>query len=345
MMKMVCFPDNDEVFSYMLERRHLALMDAIADTGTVTAAAARLHLTQSALSHQLRDAESRLGARLFDRVGRRMRLTPAGERLLGAARPILENLAKTEREIQRDAAGRIGPLRLTTQCHTVYHWLPSRLRIFQRTHPDVDVQVVAGATDEPVPWLLDGRIDLAIVSRMERDARLVMRSLWSDELVVVMHPRHPMARRPWIDARDFADQHLFVYSLPPESNQVFREILIPAGVTPRRVSHIQLTEALIEMVKADMGVTVLQRWSVAPQLERGELVARPLTRAGRLRRWSAAWRRRPAPPGYLTAFVDVLARYPVPLGRTARQRRRTAASLLAPGKSPVSSASGAGRRR
>ena len=334
MREMVCFQQSDEVFSCMLERRHLALMKAIADTGTVTAAADRLHLTQSALSHQLRDAESRLGARLFDRVGRRMRLTPAGERLLSAARTILEDLANTERDIQRDAAGRLGPLRLTTQCHTVYHWLPARLRIFQRTHPDVDVQVVAGATDEPVQWLLEGKIDLAIVSRMQRDARLVTRSLWSDELVVVMHPRRPLARRPWIEARDFADQHLFVYALPPESNLVFREILIPAGVMPRRVSHIQLTEALIEMVKADMGITVLQRWSVAPQLERGELVARPLTRPGRLRRWSAAWRRRPAPPDYLTAFVDVLARYPVPLGRTSKQRRRTAASILTPKRIP-----------
>jgi len=316
----------------MLELRHLHLVAAIADTGTVTAAAARLHLTQSALSHQLRDAEGRLGARLFERMGRRMRLTTAGERLLSAARSILEGLEQAEREIHRAVSGRLGPLRLTTQCHTVYHWLPGRLKIFQRSYPDVEVQVVAGATDEPVPWLLEGRIDLAIVHRLERDPRLESRPLWSDELVVVMHPRRPLARRSCIEARDFADQHLFVYSSALESNLVFREILIPAGVTPRRVSHIQLTEALIEMVKADLGITVLQRWSVAPQLERGELVARPLTAAGRLRRWNAVWRRRPAPPDYLTAFVEILARYPVPLGRTSAQRRLTPAAVITPGR-------------
>ena len=315
----------------MLEIRHLHLMAAIAETGTVTAAATRLHLTQSALSHQLRDAEARLGTRLFDRAGRRMLLTPAGEHLLRAARSILRSLDQAEEEIQGAASGRRGPLRLTTQCHTVYHWLPARLKIFQRSYPDVDVQVVAGATDQPVPWLLEGKIDLAIAHRPGRDARLAHRPLWSDELVVVMHPRRSLARRPYIDARDFADQHLFVYARPLESNLVFREVLIPAGVMPLRVSHIQLTEALIEMVKADLGITVMQRFSVAPQIERGELVARPLTAGGRLRRWSAVWRRRPDPPDYLTAFVETLARHPVPLGRTASQRRRIPSAITMPG--------------
>ena len=315
----------------MLDLRHLQLIAAISDADGVTAAAAKLHLTQSALSHQLRDAERRLGARLFDRVGRRMRLTPAGERLLQTARSILATLEQTEQEIRRGAGDGAGRLRLTTQCHTVYHWLPARLKVFRRSHPDVDVQVVAGATDEPVAWLLEGRIDLAIASRFTRDPRLAARALWPDEMVVLMHPKSPLARRKWIEARDFSDQHLFVYALPLESNMVFRELLIPAGVKPRRVSHIQLTEALIEMVKAGLGITVLQRWSAAPQLERGELVARPLTPAGRLRHWKAVWRRRPAPPVWLTDFVEVLARHPVPLGRTSAQRRRTPSAVVSPG--------------
>src|SRR5262245_33543751 len=99
----------------MLELRHLQLIAAISDAGSVTAAAARLHLTQSALSHQLRDAEGRLGARLFDRVGRRMRLTPAGERLLKTARGILESLEDAEQQIRRGGAESAGLLRLTTQ--------------------------------------------------------------------------------------------------------------------------------------------------------------------------------------------------------------------------------------
>src|SRR5271154_3154770 len=99
----------------MLEVRHLMLVKAVAEEGSVTRAGLRLHLTQSALSHQLRDAEDRLGTRLFDRIGKRMVIPPAGERLLGSARAVLRELEGAEREI-RQGAGHLRPvLRLTTQ--------------------------------------------------------------------------------------------------------------------------------------------------------------------------------------------------------------------------------------
>ncbi len=136
-----------------LEIRHLQLVQAIAEEGSVTRAGLRLHLTQSALSHQLRDAEERLGVKLFERIGRRLVLAAPGERLLSAARSVLEDLGRAEEEIRRGAGRAHAVIRLTTQCNTVYHWLPSRLRRFQRTHPDVELEVVAGATDDPVPAL------------------------------------------------------------------------------------------------------------------------------------------------------------------------------------------------
>jgi LysR family transcriptional regulator for metE and metH len=314
----------------MLELRHLHLVKAIAEEGGVTRAGLRLHLSQSALSHQLRDAEERLRARLFDRIGKRMVLTPAGERLLRSARVVLEELEGTEREIRQRATRPCGVLRLTTQCTTVYHWLPSRLRLFQGTYPDVDLQVVAGATDDPVPSLLEGRIDLAIVHRWARDPRLSTRPLFRDEVVVVMSPGHPLSKKPFVAAADFVPEHLILYSPPREANLVFREVLFPAGVSPARVTYVQLTEAIVELVKAGLGISVLARWSVAPQVERGELVARSLTGAGRYRDWCAAYRRKPAPPPHLLGFVEVLARHPLPLGRTPRQRRRIASVVVGP---------------
>ena len=315
----------------MLEIRHLQLVKAIAEEGGVTRAGRRLHLTQSALSHQLRDAEERLAVRLFDRIGKRMVLTPAGERLLRSARAVLEELLRTEQEIRRDASREGGRLRLTTQCNTVYHWLPSRLRLFHRAHPDVDLQVVAGATDDPLPSLLEGGIDLAIVFRPRRDPRLTFRPLFRDEMVVVMKPGHPLARRPYLVATDFVPEHLIVYSTPRESNLVFREVLHPAAVAPARVTHIQLTEGIVELVKEGLGISVLARWSVAPQIERGELVARPLTRGGRYRQWSAAWRAKPPVPAFVRDFVEILARHPLPLGRTPGERRRIARTVVVRG--------------
>jgi LysR family transcriptional regulator for metE and metH len=312
-----------------LEVRHLELVRAIAEEGSVTRAGLRLHLTQSALSHQLRDAEQRLGVRLFDRVGRRLVLSLAGERVLTSARSVLAELDRVEAEL---SGGSLKPrplIRLTTQCNTVYHWLPSRLRRFQRSHPDVELEVVAGATNDPIPALTSGQIDLAIVHRHGRDSRLRARPLFRDEMVVVMHPAHRLARAPFVAAADFAPERLILYSIPRESNLVFREVLIPAGVNPRRLTHIQLTEAIVEMVKAGLGISVLARWSVAPQLERGELVARPLTRGGKYRDWSAVYRSR-NPPAHLLAFVELLARHPLPVGVTARERRLIAAALGEP---------------
>ena len=314
----------------MLEVRHLQLVKAVAEEGSVTRAGLRLNLTQSALSHQLRDAEDRLGTRLFDRIGKRMVLTPAGQRLLLSARAVLEELDRAEREIRQGAGRPRGILRLTTQCNTVYHWLPSRLQLFHRRYPEVDLQVVAGATDDPVRSLLSGEIDLAIVHRTVRDARLRVRPLFRDEMVVVMNPGHRLAGRAFVAPPDLAPEHLILYSIPREANLVFREVLIPAGVAPARVTHIQLTEAIVEMVKAGLGLSVLARWSVAPQIERGEIVARPLTSAGRFRQWSAAYRAKPPAPAYLLGFVDVLARHPLPLGRTARERRRIAEVVVRP---------------
>jgi LysR family transcriptional regulator for metE and metH len=314
----------------MLEIRHLQLVKAIAEEGGVTRAGRRLHLTQSALSHQLRDAEERLDVRLFDRIGKRMVLTPAGERLLRSARGVIEEMDRTEQEI-RAASRDGGRLRLTTQCNTVYHWLPSRLRLFHQAHPEVDLEVVAGATADPLPSLLEGGIDLAIVYRFPRDPRLAFRTLFRDEQVVVMKPGHPLARRPFLVAADFASEHLIVYSVPRERNLVFREVLIPAGVTPARVTHIQLTEGIVELVKEGLGISVLAGWTVAAQVQRGELVARPLTSGGRYRQWSAAWRAKPSAPAFLRDFVDILARHPLPLGRTAGERRRIARTVVVGG--------------
>jgi LysR family transcriptional regulator for metE and metH len=326
-----------------LELRHLELVRAVAEEGSLTRAALRLHLTPSALSHQLRDAEDRLGVALFDRVGRRLRLTAAGERLLLSARSVLDELGRAYEELRHQADRPRQLVRLTTQCNTVYHWLPARLRLFQRTHPDAELELAPGVTSDPIPALHTGEVDLAILYRPVRDTRLRLRPLFRDELVVVMPPGHRLGRSSFVAAEDFAPERLIVWSMPREANLVFREVLIPAGVVPVRVTHIQLTEAIVELVKSGLGVSVLPRWTVAPQLDRGDLVARRLTRDGKYRSWSAAWRARA--PDYLVAFVDLLAQHPLPLGVNARERRRVAAMLAGAGLPVVKEDSSEARNR
>jgi LysR family transcriptional regulator for metE and metH len=296
-----------------LEVRHLKLMTAIADQGSVTSAANHLNLTQSALSHQLRDIEDKLGAALFQRVSRRMLLTPAGERLLESARSVLEELRRAEEEIKDRAARTRRLLRISTECYTCYHWLPSMLKLLSGKHPHVQVRILAEATRRPIQALLDGKLDLAITSTRVRNQKLVYKALFQDELVVIMRPDHPLARRPFLVAQDFADQHLIAYAVPKEELTLYQQVLVPAGVVPREFTQVELTEAILEMVKAGMGVSTMARWAAAPHLQSGTLKAIRLTRGGFRRTWCAVMLRTKVMPDYIRDFVKILGAGPTAL--------------------------------
>jgi LysR family transcriptional regulator for metE and metH len=290
-----------------LEVRHLRLVAAVADLGSLTRAGDRLHVTQSALSHQLRDIESRLGAALFLRVGKRLLLTPAGERLLASAREVLERLDRTEGEIRQMAQDRAGLIRLSTECYTCYHWLPPLLAKYRPGFPRVDVQIDVAATHRPLERMLAGKLELAIVSSPVRDRRLTVRSLFDDELVVIASPDHRFARQTHVKLAQIRDETLFVYP-PREESLVLQNVLLPAGAAPARVEEVQLTEAITELVQAGLGIAILAPWAVKPLVDRGALVARSLTARGLKRRWSAVMPKDLAEVDYLREFVDLLTR-------------------------------------
>src|SRR5215210_3114535 len=162
----------------MLDTRHLKLIVAVSEEKSVTRAGERLHLTQSALSHQLRDIEEKLGTPLFSRVNKRMVLTQAGERLLQSARQVLGELKRAEDDIAQIAAGDHGTLRISTECYTCYHWLPEMLKEFNRKYPKVEVKILLEATRRPIEALLNGKLDFAIVSTTERDKRLIYQPIF-----------------------------------------------------------------------------------------------------------------------------------------------------------------------
>lgn len=304
-----------------LEVRHLKLIAAVAEEGGVTRAANRLHLTQSALSHQLRDIESKLGASLFLRLNKRMVLTQAGERLLSSARGVLCELERVEEDIRQIAENKEGILRISTECYTCYHWLPSALKVFGKLYPRVEVRIVAEATHRPVEALLDGRLDLAITSTEIRNRKLLFKTLFRDEMVAIVSPDHALATRAYLMAKDFANEHLISYSLPKEELTIFQRVLMPAGVTPRQLSKIDLTEAIIEMVKAGLGVSVMARWAVAPHIKSGTLRAVPLTKKGLHRQWSAAMMKSNSMPPYLMKFAELIAENPIPAMNTTMKMR------------------------
>jgi LysR family transcriptional regulator, regulator for metE and metH len=301
----------------VLDVKDLKLVDAVAEHGSLTRAGTVLYLTQSALSRQLADLERRLGTTLFMRNGKRMTLTPAGERLRDGARDVLSSVARVVEEV-RDVGTQVeAVMRVSTECYTCYHWLPGVLRRYRERFPRVEPRVMASVTRRPIPALLKGHLDLAIVSDPVRDRRIRLRSLFRDELMAVVPPGHPWEGRPFVEAKDIAEEHLFLYNAPRSELTIFNSVLDPAGLNPRQFSRVELTEAIVELVRAGLGVGVLARWAVAPHLANGSLRVVRVTEGGLQREWSAATIRRKEVPVHLQAFEDLLTEMVAPMERAA----------------------------
>jgi LysR family transcriptional regulator for metE and metH len=271
----------------ILEVRHLRVVDAIQREGTVTRAAARLHLTQPAVSHALRDLEDRLGIGLFRRQDGRMVATPEGKRILRAADSVLGELRRAEEDIEQARLGNQGVVRIATECYTCYNWLPALLRRFGEEFPAVELQIAPEEKADPMGALLEDRLDLAILSFPSEDERIVTKQLFQDEMVAIVATDHPLADRHHLTADDFRDQHLINHG-ELESTSVFQRVLRPAGVTPARVSAIPLTEAIIQTVRAGIGISVIARWLATPEVEAGQIQAIRVTPRGLRRTWYAA---------------------------------------------------------
>ena len=288
---------------------HLRLVSAIAEHGSMTLAGRSLGLTQPALSHQLRELETKLRSPLFVRTARRMVPTAAGERLMEIARGVLPQIDSFESQVLNNELTSVhATVRIATECYTAYHWLPSVLRAFRERWPNVELRVKADYTPSPLAALREGSLDLALVYSRSTDKRVRLEWLFDDELVVIAAPDHPFAARPFIDVTELSDQHLFVYTSPEHRSSVLRDILEPAGVQPARITRIQLTEAIIELVAAGLGLAVLAKWAVRPAMQSGDVYALRLGRNGYVRSWYSAVRSDEVSPPHQFDLIDLLRR-------------------------------------
>jgi LysR family transcriptional regulator, regulator for metE and metH len=295
---------------------------AIAESGSVTRAAGELHRTQSAVSHRLRAIEDRLGTALFLRLGKRMVVTPAGERVLATARRVLEDIRAAEEDVRRLGTRQAGVLRVCAQCNTGYHWLPPLVEVFRRRHPDVEVSLAVECTLRPVDALLEGKLDVAIVTQPVNRDHIRMRPLFEDEHAAIVAPDHPFATRAFVRPEDFASERLLLYSSSPDDSYTIQTILRPAGVTPQRTSFVMLTEAILEMVKARLGISVMQTWAIEPALRAGDVRAIPITARGIRRQWHAATLEAAGPVPHVDAFIELLAARAMPARRRPLRVRR-----------------------
>ncbi|MFD0275375.1 LysR family transcriptional regulator [Kitasatospora sp. NPDC127111] len=290
-----------------VDLRDLELLHVTAETGSLTAAAARLYVSQPALSQRLTRLEDRLGMRLFDRKGRRLVPNDAGRRMLVAAGRVLAELEAATRDLRDLRDGRDRRVRFTAQCSTTFQWLPPVIRDFRQREPEAEVRIESVADDAPVPALLAGVVDVALVTKPDRELdRVSLTRLFDDEMVAVVPARHPWASRNHLTARDFTDAHLVLYDVYDQTRIPSVPLPLPPGARPARITVMPvITDLLVEMVAGGQGVTVLPGWVAAPYVATHDLALVRIGRTPLTRTWYCATRPGPRPP-HVEAFVDVL---------------------------------------
>jgi len=290
----------------MLEIRHLETIQAIHEGGSLLEAAERLHVTQSALSHQLRELEARLGTALLNRRTRPARLTTAGLRVLALAGEVLPRMRATERELKRLAAGRTGRLHMAIECHSCFQWLMPALDAFRQQWPEVALDLSAAFSFAPLPALVRGDLDLVVTSDPQRTLDAVRYlPLFRYELVLAVAAANPLSAQRHVEPEDLAGQTLITYPVDRQRLDVYTAFLDPAGVEPAAQRTAELTPVIAQLVSSNRGVAALPNWALTEYLDQGWLRMCRLGEQGVWRTLYAAVRVEDVEAAYIREFLGV----------------------------------------
>ncbi len=287
-----------------LELRHLRMLEALVESGNLSRAAQRLHLTQSAISHQVKQMEQHYGVSLFERKTQPLRLTLAGQRLHALALALLAQVAEAERDIARIVQGRAGKLRVAVECHTCFEWLMPAMDVFREHWPEVELDLVSGFHADPLLLLREDRADLAVVSEWRKED-MTYHPLFGFEIVGIVSTQHPLAYKEYLSARDFAEETLVTYPVPEEMLDVMRGFLKPRGIEPKRRTA-ELTVAILQLVASRRGIAALPNWAVQSYLQTGYVLGKRLGKNGLFGELYAVTLPATGKSAYMQDFLKVL---------------------------------------
>ncbi len=276
-----------------LEVRDLQLVLALAEAGSTAAAAQYLHLTQSAVSRALTQAEERLGARLFERGARGVTPTAAGARLIAGAGSLLSGLLELEHAVSAPAAAP-QRVRVVCECYTAYRWLPSAVTQLRERLPDLELSIRTEHTRDPVRGLLENEIDIALLTTGQLpkgQARFAERALFSDEVIFLLSAQHRLAHAKSLTREDLCAERLISANTPPPERAWFLRAVFGRRKPKLEFLPLPLTEAIVDAARAGMGIAVLSEWMASGYVGDGTLLVKRLS-SGPLRRpWRIAYRR------------------------------------------------------
>ncbi|ANW23302.1 MULTISPECIES: HTH-type transcriptional regulator MetR [Vibrio] len=287
----------------MIELKHLKTLATLRDTGSLTATATTLHLTQSALSHQIKDLEARIGGQLFLRKTRPVRFTSEGEILLSLADQVLPRLARAENELASLKEDVNGRLHMAIECHSCFQWLMPALREYQVAWPSVTLDFSSGFGFEPLPALMSGELDLVITSDIQPRSEVHYEPLFDFEMRLVTATNHPLAAKTSIQPSDLENETMLSYPVQKSRLDVVKHFLHPAGIEPAKWKQADNTLMLVQMVSAGLGVAALPNWAIS-EFSRQGLITSISLGDGLWRRLFAATRNSDKDKRYLQAFFN-----------------------------------------
>ncbi len=264
----------------MLELRHLKTLHALRESDSLVEAAERLHLTQSALSHQFKELEERLGLPLFIRKTKPVRFTSAGLRLLQLADTVLPQLRATERDLARLAGGTAGRLHMAIECHSCFQWLMPTIDQFRDAWPEVELDLASGFSFAPLPALARGDLDLVVTSDPIDINGIIYIPLFTYEALLAVANSHPLANKPFINAADLAQQTLIHYPIERDRLDIFTRFLDPAEIEPKATRTAEMTVMMLQLVASGRGVCCLPNWAVHEYSAKGYVTTKKLGEKG-----------------------------------------------------------------
>ena len=275
--------------SQPLDSRQLRAFSILARTGSFTQAARELHLSQSAVSHSMKALEREVGCRLLDKLGKKAVLTQAGEQLLARGERILAEMEQAREEISRLGKWGQSRLRLGASTTATQHILPGVLREFQQRVKNCAIMIEPGDTPEMIEALRAHRIDLALNLEPARGEQLDFRPLFSDELCFILSPRHPWAKSGRVVREEIPKQNYILYKRKSYTSQMIEAYFRKDEIVLFSQLDLGNMEAIKEMVKLDLGVSILAPWTARAELKAGTLVALPLGKRKLRRRWGVLY--------------------------------------------------------
>ena len=259
------------MYSRTVDLRQLEIIRAIAETGSFTAAGDKLHVSQSAISRQVLLLEEELGDQLFHRVGRRVRITPAGDALLQLGTRVFQDVQDTLAEISDRQESLKGTLRLVGGMTVCLYVFPALLVELRRVHPQLDLKITGASTEKCIEEMRTGRADLGLLTLPIDAPDLVAVPVVREELLLVTEPEHPLAKQRKIAAADLTRQPFVLFESGSNTRRVIDEFFLREHVEPRIVMETENVEIIKAMVRTGLGIGVIPYLAVAAEVANRQL--------------------------------------------------------------------------